>query len=251
MSIPTFAFTCALLLVAQTAHSKLVYSNFEDSILIDNPSSFGSALAGDKSSDDPSFRAELAQGFTLSRAAKVGSLELVLFDNSFGNGIVDDFEIVLTSSSPDNPGPTLGSLSEAPDNDGILESWRLTDLLPGNSFEDAIVLNIESLIRPVLLPNTLYWVVLRPPRDITNPPSFRSMGVGWLGAFSSPAESYFAGRNTRNFGDPSSIEDANWGGGPAREGYTLRIYSVPEPSTLGLLTAGLLGVGFIRRRQAA
>ncbi len=191
---------------------------------------------------------QAAQSFTLSQASRIFGFELVLLQASSN---VDSFNLSLTRSSAMNPGgtaPEIGNL--APDLDQVIESWHFDNSLDS----DRTLFHIDSIVQPMLFVGEMFWIALTAGRPAN---AGEVIDIGWVaGDIPLNPASNFAYRGNYIVG--GDINNVAWTTGsgqfrPEQAGHSLRVLgepaaTTPEPATLALVGAALLGIAATRRR---
>lgn len=209
---------------AGTLRAGVVYSNFGDN-------SGYSAGAGLIVMNDGQAYASVAAGFVPAGNYSLNSIELVVTDLIPNYG--SDVTVGIFADSGGQPGGPA------------LESFTLSGLL--TSFgQSAPVLTINSLLHPVLLANTEYWVGLNGPvggmavwnQNVSGATGFSATDSAGKWTASNEAQGVLEV-------DGTLIPDALAASGGQQ--------SAPEPGSVGLLLAGLLaaycGASFAHKKK--
>ncbi len=157
---------------------------------------------------------EPAMGFTPSATAQLGSIDFV-------TSLISGTNEVRLSLVNDDQGVPLGS---------TLESWTFTNEMGAFGAATIPILTADSIFHPTLTAGTPYWLVASAPVSDTSA----------IWNFNSISES-----GPRSF---STDGGSTWSASADNIQTVFRVNSIPEPSTLLLLGAGLAGVGLMRRR---
>jgi PEP-CTERM motif len=198
------------LIIVNSAHSTIIYDTFE----VNDSYNPNTAWLIGAATDDPRFPPmEQGIGFTANGSGYLSEITLSLFLFSGSNEII----LSLLNDINGQPGDTL-------------ESFTISNMLGDFG---APPITIKSNDATFLVANSKYWVIATAPQ----PDTFAGWGFKhqWI-----PSN---ADRAYRNIGDTNWSISNNAGNG------ALRISFVPEPSTLALLSLGLITLIFIRSKS--
>lgn len=135
----------------------------------------------------------------------------------------------------------------APDSGNVLEHIRLSGQVPIIPGGVGSIVTVNSALRPVLDPDTLYWVVLSVPEPNSE--------IAWLSAPERSPEWRFLGERYSNIYPLWQVVEVHQGAAFRVTGTDLpEPNPIPEPSTLvmfaGLGAMGLVGAWRKRKRAA-
>jgi hypothetical protein len=224
------------LIVALVSQSKaaVIFDNFGVGDTYNKTSSRSTTLTG-----SPLVDHDLAQAFRFSgNSAQLDTIRLAL--QLVGGANALDVYLMGDNWVGNKAMGTNPSLLFAPDSGNVLESFHLTGAM--TSVSGGSIVTINSVLHPILSPDTYYWLVISTPAVNGH--------VRWWGAPEElePKPALFAERDS---GNPDPLWEVNLS--PSGPGFAFRIEAtaVPEPTSLVSLLGGLIAIAAAYSRRTA